>query len=53
MSLQDSYCLVYTSKVFGDWKQGFPSVREHLSKGSEKKDDPTLDLNILKRSGIK
>ena len=31
-------------QVFGDWKQGFPSVREHLSKGSDKKIyDPTLE----------
>ena len=31
-------------QVFGDWKKGFPSVREHLSKGSDKKIyDPTLE----------
>ena len=31
-------------QVFGDWKKGFPSVREHLSKGVEKKIyDPTLE----------
>ena len=31
-------------QVFGDWKKGFPSVREHLSKGSEKRIyDPTLE----------
>ena len=31
-------------QVFGDWKKGFPSVREHLSKGSDKKIyDSTLE----------
>ena len=31
-------------QVFGYWKEGFPSVREHLSKGSDKKIyDPTLE----------
>ena len=31
-------------QVFGDWKKGFPSVRDHLISGSEKKIyDPTLE----------
>ena len=41
-------------QVFGDWKQGFPSVREHLSKGSDKKIyDPTLESKYSEEEWIK
>jgi len=41
-------------QVFGDWKQGFPSVREHLSKDQTKRYTILhLNLNILKKSGVK
>ena len=41
-------------QVFGYWKEGFPSVREHLSKGSDKKIyDPTLESKYSEEEWIK